>query len=104
MALTVPPACFLPRPKVDSAVVHLRVRKEKPAIRDEKRLFAIIRAAFGQRRKTLINALAGAPGSGMTKDEARAIVCACNLPENVRGEVLSLADFIEITKKGSMGA
>ena len=60
----VPPHCFVPAPKVTSTVVRLRVRKAPPvAVQDEKLLFTVVRAAFNQRRKTLINALsAGVPG------------------------------------------
>lgn len=93
----VPPHCFVPAPKVTSTVVRLRVRKAPPvAVRDEKLLFTVVRAAFNQRRKTLINALsAGVPGCD--KARAAAAVAACGLDARVRGETLSLAQFAALS-------
>ena len=82
---------FLPAPHVDSAVIRLAVRKEPPvAVGDEKRLFALIRAAFGQRRKTLINALCTA---GYTKEENLAALERAGIPPTARAEQLTLAQF-----------
>ena len=93
----VPPHCFVPAPKVTSTVVRLRVRKAPPvAVQDEKLLFTVVRAAFNQRRKTLINALsAGVPGCD--KARAAAAVAACGLDARVRGETLSLAQFAALS-------
>lgn len=93
----VPPHCFVPAPKVTSTVVRLRVREAPPvAVQDEKLLFTVVRAAFNQRRKTLINALsAGVPGCD--KARAAAAVAACGLDARVRGETLSLAQFAALS-------
>ena len=93
----VPPHCFVPAPKVTSTVVRLRVRKSPPvAVQDEKLLFTVVRAAFNQRRKTLVNALsAGVPGCD--KERAAAAVAACGLDARVRGETLSLAQFAALS-------
>ena len=93
----VPPHCFVPAPKVTSTVVRLRVRAAPPvAVQDEKLLFTVVRAAFNQRRKTLINALsAGVPGCD--KARAAAAVAACGLDARVRGETLSLAQFAALS-------
>ena len=90
----VPADCFVPKPKVDSAVLQLRPRK-KPAVevQDEKLYFALVRAAFNMRRKTLVNALGPVLGSGMSKEEITQLVASIGLDERVRGERLRLADF-----------
>ena len=93
MLFTVGPECFVPRPKVTSAVVRLTMRKEPPADTDEKTLFRLVRAAFNMRRKTLVNALDGVCG----KETARAALAACGFSETIRGEALSLADFAALT-------
>ena len=94
LLFTVGPECFTPRPKVHSAVVRLIMRKEPPIDADEKALFRVVRAAFNQRRKTLVNALDGVCG----KERARAAIAACGFSETVRGEALSLADFAALTE------
>lgn len=91
----VPRDCFIPQPKVDSAVITMKRRLQPPVITaDEQLMFRIIRAAFNFRRKTLVNALSS--GLSMDKEEARAAVLSANLPETVRGEALSLAQFAEL--------
>ena len=89
LLFTVGPECFMPRPKVTSAVVRIAMRKSPPADAEEKALFRLIRAAFNQRRKTLVNALDGVCG----KETARRAVADCGFPETIRGEALTLADF-----------
>ena len=82
---------FLPAPNVDSAVIRLAVRKTPPvAVGDEKRLFTLIRAAFGQRRKALANALCTA---GFTKEENLAALERAGIPPTARAEQLTLAQF-----------
>ena len=93
MLFTVGPECFMPRPKVTSAVVRIAMRDRPPVDAEEKALFRLVRAAFNQRRKTLVNALDGVCG----KERARAAVAACGFPETVRGEALTLADFAALT-------
>lgn len=93
----VPPHCFVPAPKVTSTVVRLRVRAAPPVtVQDEKLLFTVVRAAFNQRRKTLINALsAGVPGCD--KARAAAAVAACGFDARVRGETLDPAQFAALS-------
>ena len=84
---------FLPAPKVDSAVVRMDLYREPPvSCRDEAFFFRVIRAAFGQRRKTLSNALSAGLGD-FTKDEILAGIRAAGFAETIRGEKLSVADF-----------
>lgn len=93
LLFTVGAECFMPRPKVTSAVVRMTMRKNPPAEVDEKAMFRVIRAAFNMRRKTLVNALDGLCG----REKARAAILECGLPETVRGEALSLAEFAALT-------
>lgn len=94
----VPPECFIPAPKVTSAVIRLTPRSTPPVDADEKALFAVIKAAFAQRRKTLLNSLTTAYGSKFSKDELRQAILDCGLQETVRGERLSLEDFAQLSK------
>ena len=89
----VPPQCFLPPPKVTSTVIQFVPWSEPPVAADPDALFRIIRAAFAQRRKTLLNALSGL----YTKDAVRQALAACGLPEAVRGERLTLEQFAALT-------
>ena len=94
----VPPECFIPAPKVTSAVLRLTPRCAPPVDADEKALFTVIKAAFAQRRKTLLNGLSAAYGSKFSKDELRRALLDCGLSETVRGERLSLEDFARLSK------
>lgn len=95
----VPAHCFLPQPKVTSAVVQLVVRQERPwEIPDEKLFFRTVRASFAMRRKKLSNGLAAAfPELG--KDGAREVILAAGLPENIRGEDLGIPEFARIAEE-----
>ena len=95
----VPAHCFLPQPKVTSAVVTLRVRTERPwEIDDPELFFRVVRASFAMRRKKLSNGLAsGFPELG--KAGAEAVLAACGFPENVRGETLGIPEFARIAKE-----
>ena len=92
----VPAHCFLPQPKVTSAVISLRVRKERPwQITDEKIFFRTVRASFAMRRKKLSNGLAsGFPELGKTG--AAEVIAECGFDENVRGETLGIPEFARI--------
>ena len=91
----VPAASFYPPPKVDSALLLLKMRKKPPVeVADEAMLFKIIRASFAQRRKTLANALSG--GLGMEKETLFGIFDSLGIDRNIRGEKLSLSDFADI--------
>ena len=92
----VPPGCFIPAPKVTSSVLRLTRRAAPPAaVNSESRFFAVVRAAFNQRRKTLCNALSA--GLGIPKERAAAAIAAAGLPENIRGEALSLDRFAALS-------
>ena len=95
MVMDVPPRSFLPAPEVTSAVVACHVQ-DVPTVQpaDEKLFFRLVRAAFMQRRKTLLNALTGA---GLSKEMSRAGLLAAGIAENMRGEQLSLADFARLS-------
>lgn len=95
----VPPQCFIPAPKVTSAVIRLTPRSAPPVEADEQVLFSLIKAAFAQRRKTLLNSLSGSLGGKFSKEDLREAISACGLQENVRGERLSLEDFANLSKK-----
>ena len=90
----VPPTCFIPRPGVGSAVIRL-TRYEEPPVRvqDEKAMFALIRAAFNQRRKTLSNALSNAPGLHVTREQVNAVLEQMDISLTIRGEALTLEEF-----------
>lgn len=114
IVMTVPPHIFLPPPKVMSAVIHLQLKQSSRqqskmaalpeavnsnfnlSEKQEKWLFQVIGAAFEQRRKTLLNALAN---KGIAdKEQIRQALGTIDLPENIRGERLSLEDFIQLSK------
>lgn len=94
----VPASCFIPKPNVDSTVIRL-TKYEKPpvAVWDEAYLFAVIRASFNQRRKTLVNGLAGAPVLGVNKEEIAGVLAQMGLPAAIRGETLTLEQFTELS-------
>ena len=95
----VPAHCFLPQPKVTSAVITLRTRKERPwEILDQNIFFRTVRASFAMRRKKLANGLAsGFPELGKTG--AAEVIASCGFDENVRGETLSIPDFAKIANE-----
>jgi 16S rRNA (adenine1518-N6/adenine1519-N6)-dimethyltransferase len=90
----VPPTVFFPPPDVTSAIIRLRPRPSPPVqVADETLFFAIVRAAFGQRRKTLLNALSNDPALGWTKERALAALENAGIGPTRRGETLTLDDF-----------
>lgn len=90
----VPANCFMPRPKVGSAVIRLTRHKIPPiVVKDEKLLFRLIRASFNQRRKTLANGLNNDPGLSFTKEEIQQAIANCGYPAGIRGEALTLEEF-----------
>ena len=93
----VPPNCFMPRPKVGSAVIKLTRHKEMPVeVQDEKLMFRLIRASFNQRRKTLSNSLKNSQELDYTKEQVEKCIQAAGLPGNIRGEALDLGKFAEL--------
>ena len=96
LLFTVPNTCFLPAPKVTSAVIHCPVRKTAPVdVVSEGALWRTVRAGFALRRKTLVNSLQ--TGYDLPKDRLVEIVSSCGLEPTVRGERLSLADYARLT-------
>ena len=94
----VSPNCFIPRPQVGSAVIRLdRYEKPRIAVDDEEVLFAVIRAAFNQRRKTLANSLGNAGELEITRQQAAQALAALGLDPAVRGEALTLQEFADLT-------
>ena len=95
----VPPSCFLPQPKVTSAVVTLRRRAERPwDVADQDIFFRVVRSSFAMRRKKLSNGLAsGFPELG--KQGAEDVLRVCGFPENVRGETLGIPEFALIANE-----
>lgn len=95
----VPRDCFVPQPKVDSAVVRLVPRGKPPVpVCNEKLFFTLVKAAFGQRRKTLANALQSALGNTLGKAGIVQLITDCGFDARVRGEKLSLADYAKLTE------
>jgi len=92
----VPPSCFIPQPKVTSAVLHLHVRTEPVCpVRDEKLFFRVVRASFSQRRKKLVNGLSSGFGN-LSKQQLQEAIEACGFDSNVRGETLSIPQFARL--------
>ena len=94
----VPPNCFMPRPKVGSAVIRLTRYEQPPVfVKDERLMFRIIRASFNQRRKTLVNGLKNSGELSFTKEEIETAIEKCGLSPSVRGEALTLEQFAALT-------
>jgi len=90
--------CFIPSPKVDSAVVRMDLYKEPPVqVCDEKLFFRVIKAAFAQRRKTLLNCLGTGFSNQLTKDQLKACMESCGISPSARGETLDIERFAALT-------
>lgn len=98
MLFNVSAGSFMPAPKVDSAVIRLNILKQ-PCVKveDEKKFFEVVKAAFSQRRKILLNSLSS--GLAIEKSRISEILSECNLPENIRAEKLSMQSFADISNK-----
>lgn len=94
MLFSVSAGSFMPSPKVDSAVIRLDVLSEPPVKTDEKKFFAVVKAAFSQRRKVISNSLSS--GLSISKEKTLEVLKAANVPSNARAEKLSLEDFANI--------
>jgi 16S rRNA (adenine1518-N6/adenine1519-N6)-dimethyltransferase len=98
IVLQVPPSCFMPQPKVGSAVIRLTRHAAPPVdVRDEKLMFQIIRASFNQRRKTLANGLTNFPQIPLGKEQITECITALSVPATIRGEALTLEQFAELS-------
>lgn len=94
----VPPNCFMPRPNVSSAVIRMKLHKEKIVdVKDEGLMFKLIRAAFSQRRKTLTNSINNSSEISFTKEQVVEALSEMGLNENIRGEALSLLQFAKMS-------
>ena len=92
------PHCFIPQPKVASSVVHLKVGEEPTVkVENEKQFFALVKSAFGQRRKTLVNALSKSPYLAIDKEKVIAALEQIGLSADIRGEKLSIEKFAELS-------
>ena len=98
IAANVPPNCFMPRPNVASSVIRLN-RWDKPPVevKDERLMFRLIRASFNQRRKTLQNGINNSQELNISKSEVVEALNKMSLPENIRGEALSLEQFARLS-------
>ncbi len=97
LVANVPPNCFLPRPKVGSAVIRLTRYSQPPVkVQDPKLMFQIIRASFNQRRKTLQNGLNNSPELSFSKGQIAGAIERLGLPAAVRGEALDLGQFARL--------
>ncbi len=98
MLFNVSRGSFMPAPNVDSCVIRLDIKKDPPVkVSDEKLYFRVVRGAFSQRRKTLVNSLSSA--LGIPKAEAAEAIKAAGLPENIRPEQLALEDFAAVSER-----
>ncbi len=99
IAANVPQNCFMPRPNVGSAVIRLKLHSEPPVqAKDDRFMFRLIRAAFNQRRKTLVNSLANSPETALSKEAVLAALQQMELSPTVRGEELTLAQFAGLSE------
>ena len=98
--VNVPPSSFIPQPKVSSSVIMLKMRKKPPVeVKDKKQYFTVVKAAFGQRRKTLPNALANSGAFPKDKQQIIEVLNSVGIDEKRRGETLTLQDFANIADK-----
>ena len=98
IVLTVPPSCFMPQPKVGSAVIRLTRHEQPPvSVKSEKLMFQVIRASFNQRRKTLANGLNNFGAFSIGKEAIQQCIEALGVPVNIRGEALSLEQFARLS-------
>lgn len=96
--MNVSPGCFIPKPNVGSAVIRLTRYEQNPVqVKDEDFLFSLIRAAFGQRRKTLVNSLTNASFLSVSKEAILRALSEMGISETVRGEALTLEEFAKLS-------
>ena len=98
IVLNVPPSCFMPQPKVGSAVIRLERHAEPPVeVENEVLMFQLIRASFNQRRKTLANGLNNFQGLHLDKETIQKCIEELGVPVTIRGEALSLEQFAQLS-------
>ena len=92
------PHCFIPQPKVSSSVIHLDVLASPAvSVQDEKFFFQVVKSAFGQRRKTLVNALTKSPYIHIEKEKVLSALDQMGISNTIRGEKLSIQQFAELS-------
>ena len=90
----------MPKPKVASAVITLKLRDKPPVeVCDRNLFFKLVKCAFGQRRKTLLNTLYNQGGFNISKEEMTKVINSAGLSEKIRGEAMSIEDFARLTEK-----
>jgi len=94
----VPNTCFIPAPKVTSSVLRMTPRPAPKEVDDPDHFFKVVKAAFAQRRKTLLNGLSGPFGSKLSKQELQEVILSCGLPGDIRGERLGIPEFAKLSK------
>ena len=94
----VPNTCFIPAPKVTSSVLRLTPKAAPEVVDDPAHFFKVVKASFAQRRKTLLNGLSMAFGSQLSKQQLQEVITSCDLPADVRGERLGIAEFAALSK------
>ena len=98
IVVNVPPSCFMPQPKVGSAVIRLTRHEQPPVeVENEKLMFQIIRASFNQRRKTLANGLNNFPELNLSKETIQQCIEELGVAPTIRGEALSLEQFAKLS-------
>lgn len=98
--MIVQPSCFMPRPKVASAVITLKLRDKPPVeLKDKDLFFKLVKCAFGQRRKTLLNTLFNQGGFNLDKAEITEIIRSAGLDEKIRGEAMSIMEFAKLSDR-----
>jgi 16S rRNA (adenine1518-N6/adenine1519-N6)-dimethyltransferase len=98
IVLNVPPSCFMPQPKVGSAVIRLERHPQPPVeVENEQLMFQLIRASFNQRRKTLANGLNNFQGLRLDKETIQKCIEELGVPATIRGEALSLEQFAKLS-------
>lgn len=96
----VPPHCFHPQPEVESSVVRLDIHEAPPIeLKSKELFFKTVKASFGQRRKTLVNALGNSGYFNKNKEELKAVLKSVGIDENQRGETLSIQQFAELSNR-----
>jgi len=94
----VPNTCFIPAPKVTSSVLRMTPRPAPKEVDDPDHFFKVVKAAFAQRRKTLLNGLSGPFGNKLSKQELQEVILSCGLPGDIRGERLGIPEFAKLSK------
>lgn len=94
----VPPTCFIPAPKVTSAVLRMIPRGKPAEVDNEAHFFKVVKASFAQRRKQLINGLLTSFGSKLSREQLAQVIADCGLPADVRGEKLGIPQFAALSK------